>query len=332
MDDESFSDIKLPDIEAEGIEVPLHVAKFDLTLAYREHQGNCTVSLTYNTALFKHATVERLLDHFHALLTVMMRDLDANIGTLPILQEKEREQILNEFNQTNSDYPWQGCWPTVFEQQVEDTPDLPAIIFREQQYSYKELNQRSNQLAHYLREKGVGPESYVGLYLERCCELEIALIGVLKSGGAYVPLDPEYPQARLGEILDQIEAKVILTTQALSKNLPSEITILCLDEWSTLSSYPTENPSWTIHPHDLAYTIFTSGSTGTPKGVMVEHESLINQMRWMQSTYPAGPHYRVMQKTPFTFDVSLMEFFWPLITGATLVFAEPGGHRDPDYL
>jgi amino acid adenylation domain-containing protein len=244
------------------------------------------------------------------------------------------DDFLASLNRTQRDYPRDRLVHEFFEQQVEKTPDAPAVIYEGEQLTYRQLNERANQLAHYLRERGIGPDSIVGVCLLRCLDMEIALLAVLKAGGAYVPLDPDYPQDRLSLIVRETATPVVLTQSQHAEKLAScAAEVVCIDrERPRLETFPTTNVGEVAQLHNLAYVIFTSGSTGVPKGVMIEHGALLNRLSWMQEAFSLAREDRVLQKTPYTFDVSIWELFWPLMAGATLVFARPGGHKDPGYL
>ena len=234
------------------------------------------------------------------------------------------------------DYPTDATLITLFEQQVARTPDALALQFGPRTLSYRELNERANQLAHYLRSVGVSSECFVGVCMERSLELVIALYGILKAGAAYVPLDPDYPQERLAHMLQDAAIDTLLCQARLADQLPAhQARTISLDtDWDTLaiSAGPRNNPPLAARPDNAAYVIFTSGSTGRPKGVINEHRGICNRLLWMQDEYQLNGTDRVLQKTPFSFDVSVWEFFWPLQTGASLIVAEPGGHRDTAYL
>ena len=226
------------------------------------------------------------------------------------------------------------CCIELIERQVAATPDAPALTFENKTLTYEELNERANQLAHHLIKLGVGANELVGVCAERSIEMVIALVGTIKAGGAYMPLDPEYPVDRLGLMLQDAKPKAVLTQNSLRKILPpNDIPTISLDtEWSKISSEPTTNPLVALKSTDAAYVIYTSGSTGIPKGVVNVHEGIVNRLLWMQEAYQLTAADRVLQKTPYSFDVSVWEFFWPLMTGAHLVVARPDGHRDPAYL
>jgi microcystin synthetase protein McyA len=222
----------------------------------------------------------------------------------------------------------------LFEAQALRTPDGVALVFNQQTFTYGELNRRANQLAHHLRGLGVGPEGLVAVCMERSLELVVALYGVLKAGGAYVPIDPDYPQERVAFMLEDAGAPVLLTESRLVSRLPRHKgSVVRLDtDWEQIGQAETVNPAEVTAPDNLAYVIYTSGSTGRPKGAMNTHRGICNRLQWMQDQYGLTEADKVLQKTPFSFDVSVWEFFWPLLFGARLVVAEPGGHRDAAYL
>ncbi|HEU0298513.1 MAG TPA: amino acid adenylation domain-containing protein, partial [Longimicrobium sp.] len=257
------------------------------------------------------------------------------LASVDVLPEAERAQVVEVWNATDAAYPADACIHHLFEAQVERTPDAVAVTFDADALTYAELNARANRLAHHLTALGVGPDVRVGLCLERGAEMVVALLATLKAGGAYVPLDPDAPQDRLRAMLEDSAPAVLLTQAALAGHFDHiGIPLLSLDSdapaWEDqLSSNPAVEG---LTPDHLAYVIYTSGSTGTPKGVMNAHRGVVNRLDWMERAYRLGPGEAVLQKTPYTFDVSVWEFFWPLMVGARLVMARPGGHRDPSYL
>ena len=255
-------------------------------------------------------------------------------GTTPSLSDAERQTIVVDWNQTAVDYPRDIPLHRLVEEQVERTPDAVAVVSGSQQLAYRDLNQRTNQLAHRLRKLGVGPDMLVAVCAERSLEMVIALLATLKAGGAYVPLDPEYPRDRLRTMLQDSKPPVVLTQAHLLDRVPSSAAqVICLDrDWPSLTQENADNPSPELAGKNLAYCIYTSGSTGKPKGVLNIHEAIVNRLLWMRDEYKITSADRILQKTPYSFDVSVWEFFLPLITGATLVMARPGGHKDPAYL
>ena len=245
---------------------------------------------------------------------------------------KSDTEYSSKWNDTGSDYQRASCLHQLFEEQVTLTPEATAVIFEGRQFSYAELNARANRLAHHLVKQGVRPETLVGhQHADRSLEMVVGLLGILKAGAAYVPLDPGYPEERLAYMFDNAQLSVLLTQSELAQRASARV--ICLDtDWSDIEAEPDTNPNVEISEDNLAYVIYTSGSTGRPKGSMNTHRAISNRLLWMQEQYQLTPADKVMQKTPFSFDVSVWEFFWPLITGATLVVARPEGHRDSRYL
>ena len=328
------AEFKLAGLDLRSLEVHNGTSKFDLGLFVVEKPDGLSCMVEYSTDLFDESTIERLLGHFRTLLEAIAANPDQPIGRLPILTAPERQQLVIEWNQTDVEYPRTLCLHPAIEQQVERTPDAPAVVFEGEQLTYSELNARANQLAHRLRKLGVGPGVLAGICAERSLEMVIGLLGILKAGGAYVPLDPDHPRERLAMVLEDATPPVLLTTEPLLEALPpANAEVFCLDrDWPTLASEPANNPEPATTGKDPAYAIFTSGSTGKPKGVPNVHEGIVNRLLWMQHAYQLDASDRVMQKTPYSFDVSVWEFFWPLMTGACLVVARPEGHKDPNYL
>lgn len=309
-------------------------APFDLTLTIFEVNGSLSADFHYNVDLFDETTLARMQGHLQTLLNAILAHPEQYILDLPILTEAERRQVLIEWNDTESEYPDQVCIHQLFEEQVCRTPQDVAVVFEDEQLTYVELNRRANRVAHTLQAAGVGPEILVGVAMERSLEMVIALLAILKAGGAYIPLEPTYPRARLAYMIQDAGLSIVLTQKRFrDRLLESNLSVLCLDDDpDPLASYNEENPTSLVQPDNLVYMIYTSGSTGKPKGVMNIHRALSNRLLWMQQAYQLNPADRVMQKTPFSFDVSVWEFFWPLLNGACLVVARPKGHQDPAYL
>ncbi|MEE4185170.1 MAG: non-ribosomal peptide synthase/polyketide synthase, partial [Gammaproteobacteria bacterium] len=320
-------------LSASLVDLPLDAAKFDLTFSVIDADDRLSVRLEYNSTLFDAGTMDRMIEHFETLLLSIAGNPDTPVDQLQLLPDAERAQ-LDAWNRTAVDYPQEVTLVTLFEQQADHTPDALALITADCELSYRQLNARANQLAHRLIAAGVGPDVRVGVLLERSAELVIALYGIAKAGGAYVPLDPEYPQQRLLYMLEDADPMLVISSGALAGRLPDvTLPLWQLDALeSELAEQPETNPPARSEPGNLAYVIFTSGSTGRPKGVMNEHRGICNRLLWMQEEFQLTPADRVLQKTPFSFDVSVWELFWPLQAGATLVLARPGGHRDAGYL
>ena len=315
----------------------LEQTHYPLTLAVSMGGDSLTVHYGYDLRHFTARMVGRLAEHFGNLLHGLATDTDglAHVGELAILDENEYRQIVHEWNCTETNHPSDQCIHRLIEAQVERRPEATALVFGEHSLSYRELNQRANRLAHRLRELGVGPDVLVGIAVERSLEMVVGLLGILKAGGAYVPLDPEYPRERLAYMIEDSGIGLLLTQSHLHGQLPLPEDIRSLDleggsNW--LKGYSEANLESDSHPENLAYVIYTSGSTGKPKGAGNTHEALVNRLCWMQKAYELDAADTVLQKTPFSFDVSVWEFFWPLMTGARLVIAHPGEHRDPERL
>ncbi|MBW4602156.1 MAG: amino acid adenylation domain-containing protein [Calothrix sp. FI2-JRJ7] len=291
------------------------------------------LEIFYERHRFNPSTITRMLGHFRTLLLGMAANQQQHIKDLPLLTAQEH-QLLVEWNNTSVDYSPNQCIHEIFEAHAEQTPDTVAVVFEDQHLTYGELNARANQLAHCLRSLGVKPEVLVGIYVERSLDMVVGLLAILKAGGAYVPLDPSYPKERLAYMLEDCQASVLLTQQYLVESLPThKAKVVCIDSnWELIVNNKIQNPVCNITVDNLAYVIYTSGSTGKPKGAMNTHRAVSNRLQWMQDTYQLTPADSVLQKTPFSFDVSVWEFFWPLQTGARLVIAQPEGHRDTGYL
>ncbi|WGT29240.1 non-ribosomal peptide synthetase [Pseudomonas marginalis] len=324
---------------ASGLELALvewqgRTTQFDLTLDTYEKSGTLHAALTYANDLFDAPSIARMARHWIRLLQAMVADGEQRIGELPMLAADEQQVLVHAWNQTAQTYPSERGIHHLIEDQVQRTPHAPALVFGSTTLTYAQLDARANQLAHALRERGVGPDALVGICIERSVEMVVGLLAILKAGGAYVPLDPEYPQERLAYMIEDSGIQLLLSQHSLLPLLPVEgIRVMRLDQapgW--LDGYSVAAPAVDIHALNLAYVIYTSGSTGKPKGAGNSHRALVNRLCWMQQAYGLDASDAVLQKTPFSFDVSVWEFFWPLMTGARLVVAAPGEHREPARL
>jgi amino acid adenylation domain-containing protein len=320
--------------ELEYFEIPQQRTEFDLSLEILESQESLIGFLYYNSDLLDADTIARAAEHLQNLLVAIIANPQQSVARLPLLSDREKHQLLVEWNSTSKDYDLSRCLHELFEAQAEKTPEAIALSFEEEKLTYYELNSRANQLAHYLQNLGVKPEVLVGICVERSLEMVVGLLGILKAGGAYVPIDPEYPPERLAYMLADSQVSVLLTQQKLLARLPNhQAEIICLDrDWEEISQEQNTNLTSGVKPDNLAYVIYTSGSTGKPKGAMNTHQGVCNRLLWMQQAYQLTSTDIVLQKTPFSFDVSVWEFFWTLLNGARLVIAKPGGHRDSTYL
>ncbi|HEX8150236.1 MAG TPA: amino acid adenylation domain-containing protein [Pyrinomonadaceae bacterium] len=299
------------------------------------NSGHITLRLDYDASRLAAAQAEWVGRCYRSILEAMARDPGARYESHSPLPEDERHKLLVEWNRTSVEYPADALLHELVEAQVRRTPDAAAVQFEGETLTYAELNRRANQLARRLRRLGVGPETRVGVLSERSVEMVVALLGVLKAGGAYVPLDPGYPAERLSFMLEDASAPVLLTQGRFAPALPAGLgaQVLYLDTgWDDVALEGGDDLGRVARPDDLAYVIYTSGSTGRPKGAMNTHRGICNRLLWMQDAYGLTPDDAVLQKTPFSFDVSVWEFFWPLLTGARLVVARPGGHQEPEYL
>jgi amino acid adenylation domain-containing protein len=310
-------------------------AQFEISLVMVETGSGMQGYIEYSTGLFEAATIARMVRHYSHLLKSIVSDPHAPIHSLEILGPEERLILQEDFNTTTAPIP-ETTVIRLFEEQANRTPKATALQCGEDALSYSELNHRVNQLAWRLRELGVGLETRVGVLVERSLEMVVGLLGAMKAGAAYVPMDPDYPSDRLSYMLESAQVKVLLTQEHLRERMPSFAgPVLELDEAeerSRIAEQRSENPDVAHLPENLAYIIFTSGSTGKPKGAMNSHGALLNRLLWMQAEYRLGSDDVVLQKTPFSFDVSVWEFLWPLMEGAKLVMARPRGHQDPSYL
>ena len=309
-------------------------AKFDLTLTLAESQRGLAGGLEYSRDLFDRSTAERLCRHFSRLLEEVLEKPDLRISQLD-LQDCDERQRIEDCNDTAIDFESPAFIDSLISDHARRNPERPALSFEGRTLSYGELEDLSNRLAAWLAAKGIGPESRVGICIERSLHMVPSLLGILKAGAAYVPLDPDYPAQRLEMMLSDSQASLVLTLERHLAALPeTSAEIVCLDRLAEemRSDAATKPPEPSRVHSNLAYIIYTSGSTGRPKGVMNSHEGVCNRIFWGQKRYPMTPRDRVMQKTPLSFDVSAWEVFWPLAAGSTLVLARPGGHRDPDYL
>ncbi|MEV1376046.1 non-ribosomal peptide synthase/polyketide synthase [Pseudomonas aeruginosa] len=307
--------------------------QFDLSLDTYEKGGRLYAALTYATDLFEARTVERMARHWQNLLRGMLENPQASVDSLPMLDAEERYQLLEGWNATAAEYPLQRGVHRLFEEQVERTPTAPALAFGEERLDYAELNRRANRLAHALIERGIGADRLVGVAMERSIEMVVALMAILKAGGAYVPVDPEYPEERQAYMLEDSGVQLLLSQSHLKLPLAQGVQRIDLDRGAPwFEDYSEANPDIHLDGENLAYVIYTSGSTGKPKGAGNRHSALSNRLCWMQQAYGLGVGDTVLQKTPFSFDVSVWEFFWPLMSGARLVVAAPGDHRDPAKL
>lgn len=313
-------EIELPSLTLSTLESDSGTAKFDLTLYMAETASGMIGSVEYNTDLFEPQTIQRLAEHFQRLLSGIVANPEQRLEELPLLSEAEQQQLLVEWNDTETEYPNQ-CIHQLFAAQVERTPDAVAVVFQDEQLTYTQLNQRANQLAHYLQKLGVKPEVLVGICLPRSIEMLVGLLAILKAGGAYVPIDPAYPQQRLALMLEDAQVSVLLTSVELAAQLPEHrAKVVCLDaDWEKINKQSIDNPINKASTENLAYVIYTSGSTGRPKGVQIPHSAVVNFLSTMRQTPGLTQDDILLSVTTLSFDIAALELYLPLIVGARLI-------------
>ncbi|MEM9008646.1 MAG: condensation domain-containing protein [Cyanobacteria bacterium P01_F01_bin.86] len=306
---------------------------FDLTLEMMEAESAFKGFFKYNTDLFEAATIERMAAHFQNLLLEIVETPHEPVGTLNFLSAAERTQLLQEWNNTATDYPLDKCVHQLFEEQVAKTPNALAIVSSEETLTYQQLNQRANQLAYHLQTLGVTQETLVGICVERSVDLVVGFLGILKAGGVYVPLDPSYPQERLNYLINDTSVDILLSQQALSQRLPSNIQkVIYLDNLPALLSTPLSNPDCLATPHNLAYIIYTSGSTGQPKGAMIEHLGCVNHCYAMIDNLSLNESDNIAQTAPIGFDISVWQILTALLVGGRVTIINHEIIQDPAWL
>ena len=315
---------ELAGLQLKPLEVAGSTAKFDLSLFLVETPSGLRGRMEYNTDLYDEATIARMLEHYQVLLEAAVANPALPVSELPLLTQGERQQLLGDWNATDFDYPRELCLHELFEQQVERAPDAIACVHEDQSLTYAELNQRANQLAHFLKQRGVGPGQRIGLFVERSLMMMVGLLGIQKSGAAYVPLDPSYPAERLRLTLDDAQVPVLLTQQSLSSSMPEhQAEVVCLDsDWTKIAAHNTANPRSGATPEDLVYVIFTSGSTGRPKGVQVPHRAVVNLMTFMASELRMGPDDVFPALASFAFDMCIPELYLALVSGGRVIIGD----------
>jgi amino acid adenylation domain-containing protein/non-ribosomal peptide synthase protein (TIGR01720 family) len=289
--------------------------RFKIKLSCERESETLKLQFHFDEKYYDTTAISYLSSQFGTLLNSLVAQPDTSLTQLNLLSDAERHRLLTEWNDTTATYSLDRCLHELFEEQAQRTPDHIAVVYQDSQLTYAELNERADQLARHLRSLGVGTETLVGVKMERSLEMVVALLGIMKAGGAYLPLDPAYPEERLQFMIDDAKLKVILTT-----------------DYADQSNGLTADLIRGSDPCHLCYVIYTSGSTGQPKGVMVPHQGICNRLLWMINAFDFKPTDRFLQKTPYTFDAAGWEFFVPLLIGAQLVMAEPGGHQDTTYL
>ncbi|MEX2214751.1 MAG: amino acid adenylation domain-containing protein [Phycisphaeraceae bacterium] len=307
--------------------IATHTAKFDLMLVTAPAPTGLRCTIEYSADRFDTATIERMLTHFSVLLHAACLGPDRAIASLPVMSEEEAHRVTRGFNHCESTYPRDETIHDRFAESAKQTPDSVAIVCDDRALTYRQLNEAANQLAHYLRSRGVGPEVLVSICLDRDIDVIVAVLAVLKAGGAYVPLDPAYPAPRIDFILEDTRAPILLTTATHLDALPkTNAEVFCLDrDGAKVTDQPTTNPVSTASPDHLAYVMYTSGSTGTPKGVMIPHRAVMRLVHGQTYT-PFDSQQVWLHTAPISFDASTLEVWGPLLHGGKCVLVP---HRNP---
>ncbi|NCQ97964.1 MAG: amino acid adenylation domain-containing protein [Microcystis aeruginosa L211-101] len=319
-----LNSLELPHLKAQYLAVKHQRIKFDLSLILEEietEQGSYLEGFwEYDSHLFTVERITRMVGHFQTLLKGIVANPQQTVRELPLLTESEKQQLLEDWNQTQQDYPQNLCIHQLFEAWVEQTPDAIALIFKGEQLTYRELNSKANQLANYLQTLGVKPETLVGICIEPSLEMIVGILGILKAAGAYVPIDPTYPSERIAYMLDDSQLAVLLTQEKLVTSLPQhQAQVICLDsDWKEISTESKSSPITSLTPENLAYVIYTSGSTGKPKGVLVAHRGLCNLSQAQIKLFDVQPDSCVLQFASISFDASIWEIVMALCAGARL--------------
>ncbi|MEG4490497.1 amino acid adenylation domain-containing protein [Microcoleus sp. D3_18_C4] len=315
-------EIKLPGVTLSSLEIERNTARFDLALDLEEGLEGINATLEYSQDLFDASTARRIAGHFITLLESIAANPEQRLSSLPMLTKPEQQQLLFEWNNTQSEIPTNQCVHELFEAQAERTPDAIAVVFQNEYLTYRELNKKANNLASYLQKIGVNPEVLVGIYVERSLEMMVGLLGILKAGGAYVPLDPAYPPERLGFMLEDAKISVLLTQKKLLETLPkNSASLVFLDaDWESISSCG-EPVVGLQNSSNLAYVIYTSGSTGKPKGVQISHASVVNFLTSMRQQLAIADGDVWLAVTSLSFDIAALELFLPITTGSRVVVA-----------
>ena len=317
--------IELDDLKVSNYEFTNEVSKFDLTFVFTETESGIEFYIEYNTDLFYKDRIKRMIEHLMNILSQIVENPQVKIKDINLLSSKETTVLLEQFNNTQAIFSDNDTIVSLFEKQVERTPEALAVISNGVSLTYRELNQSANIVANYLRNTyEVMSDDRIGVMLQRSEKMIVAIMGIVKAGGAYVPIDPNYPEERIEYILEDSGCSVVLSDK-------NEGVFIHIDE-VLQQKVSKENPTHWTEPSNLAYVIYTSGSTGNPKGTLLEHRALINRIEWMQKAYPIGEQDTILQKTTYTFDVSVWEIFWWSLYGAKVCMLEPGGEKDPEII
>ncbi|NOQ25383.1 MAG: amino acid adenylation domain-containing protein [Bacteroidales bacterium] len=323
-------ELKISDFKLNSYNSGHTTSKFDLTLSGGESHGQIILSFDYSTYLFKKETIERFITYFKNIVSAVINDQNKKISDIDIISDEEKSQLLYEFNNTKADYPKEKTIIQLFEEQVVKAPNRVAVVFNGNNLTYCEINNKANQLGRLLQKKGVIRNSVVGVMIERSLEMFIGIYGILKARGAYLPIATNYPENRKKYMIENSKATILLTQENLLNNIEGGLELINPYD-KNIYQGNIDNLNLNA-PDDLAYVIYTSGSTGNPKGVMIEHGSLVNRLNWMQKMYPIDGKGTILQKTPFTFDVSVWEIFWWSMTGSKICLLKLGGEKEPETI
>ncbi|MEL7245425.1 MAG: condensation domain-containing protein, partial [Cyanobacteria bacterium J06573_2] len=313
-------ELAIPGLSLEQMWSDSGSTKFDMTWHLVERNEGLLAVVEYSTDLFNRDTIARMLGHFQVLLKGIIDNPNQRLSELPILTEIERQQLLVEWNNTYTEYPFEQGIHKLFENQVEKTPDNIAVAFKEEKLTYKELNNKANQLAYYLINQGVKPDMLVGICVERNPLMLIGLLGILKAGGAYVPIDAKLPSSRIAFMLGDSQVSILITQEKILSQLPNHSAeTICLDsEWDKISKSSTNNLTSQTVADNLAYVIYTSGSTGNPKGTLLTHRGLTNYLIWATQAYNVAQANGSPVQSSISFDATITSIFTPLIVGKTV--------------
>ncbi len=305
----------------------LEQTNFPITL-YAYAEKKLQLKIAYDSQQISHEMSRQMIGHLSTLLLKLTHDSSAKLNLVSPFTEAELQKVLVDWNATEATYEHKKCLHQLFEEQVKKTPQKTAVICKDNELSYSELNKRANQLAHYLRRNKVAPDMLIGICIDRSVEMMVGLLGILKAGAAYVPLDPSYPKARIEMMLDDAKCQFVITRKELTDSLPNvNAEYICLDQdWSQISVEPDNNPTTNVKSSNLCYVIYTSGSTGKPKGVMVEHRNVVNFFTGMDELIETDDESTWLAVTSLSFDISVLELFWTLTRGVkTVIYSDPNG-------
>lgn len=326
--------LKLNNLAMSYIPVDVGTSKFDITFQMTVlPEKDLEVDVEYNTDLYEKDTIERMVGHMQSVMEIISSNINCKIDQIPLLRANEIKQF-QIWNDTKYDFNEPKLLHHMFTEQVNKTPNNIAVVYEDKKLTYMELDNYANQVANYIIKMGAGPEKPIGIFLKRSLEMIVGIIGILKSGSAYLPIDPELPEERIKFIIEDSQVGIILTETDLLYKIPDEKVkkIDFSNDYNKIKKESTEEPKTDVKTENMAYIIYTSGSTGKPKGVINEHRSICNRLSWMRKKCNLDCNDRIIQKTPYTFDVSIWEFILPIITGARLYIAKPGGHTDSKYI